>query len=167
MTRSPRGPGMSAICAFLPLLDPTGMPTSRRGRSDAERSAIVSKGEGFRTPALCFSRRAGSGPAFESLPRRKPRAGRALLGRDYGDLPVAEGSRATRWQPAALSLGGGTGDGGRFRSRNCAGVSHSQRLGKDWGHRANIAFVFRRGAGGESDRRREAGRMATVMRCRS
>src|SRR5208282_3614975 len=38
---------------------------------------------GFRTPALCATVVRGSGPAFESLPRRKPRGGRALCaGRD-------------------------------------------------------------------------------------
>src|SRR5208337_4745293 len=40
-------------------------------------------GEGFRTPARCATVVRGSGPAFESLPRRKPRGGRALCaGRD-------------------------------------------------------------------------------------
>src|SRR5271166_2026918 len=41
-------------------------------------------GEGFRTPAACGTVVRGPGPAFESLPRRKPRAGRGacLVGRD-------------------------------------------------------------------------------------
>ena len=41
-------------------------------------------GEGFRTPAPCGTVVRGPGPAFESPPRRKPRAGRGarLVGRD-------------------------------------------------------------------------------------
>jgi hypothetical protein len=36
-------------------------------------------GEGFRTPALCRTVVGVLGPAFESLPRRKPRAGRGAV----------------------------------------------------------------------------------------
>jgi hypothetical protein len=54
-------------------------------------------GAGFRTPALRDGR-AGSGPAFESLPRRKPRAERALFrwGAIYGDLRIADGASLSR-----------------------------------------------------------------------
>jgi hypothetical protein len=41
----------------------------------------VGKGEGFRTPAPGRRGVRVAGPAFESLPRRKPRGGRALVGR--------------------------------------------------------------------------------------
>jgi len=50
------------------------------------------------------------GPAFESLPRREPRGGRALLGRER----VADGSRAKRQCPATVSLGGGNRRRRRF-----------------------------------------------------
>ena len=40
----------------------------------------VAKGEGFRTPAPWGTVVRVLGPAFESLPRRKPRGGRALFG---------------------------------------------------------------------------------------
>ena len=50
-------------------------------------------GEGFPTPAIATAGR-GRGPASESLPRRKPRGGRGLvgLGATYGDLRVAGGA---------------------------------------------------------------------------
>ena len=51
-------------------------------------------GEGFRTPARNTTGRTAAGPAFESLPWRKPRAGRGSVwaSASYGDLKV--GSRA-------------------------------------------------------------------------
>ena len=138
---------------------------ARRGQHLALDSRALIRG--FRSPAL-----------FDGVARRRGRRSKASQGGNrgeegrcwgatYGDLRVADGWRATRREPAAFRLGGGTGDGGRFRSRNCAGVSRCRRSGKDCGHRAHIGFMFRRGAGGESDRQCEAGRMATVMRCRS
>src|SRR5271165_5833799 len=47
-------------------------------------------GEGFRTPAPWRTVVRGLGPAFESLPRRNPRAGRgaAWSGAIYGDLRI-------------------------------------------------------------------------------
>jgi hypothetical protein len=59
---------------------------SRRPLSPASRSFIESmlkahSGEGFRTPALCGTVVRVAGPAFESLPRRKPRGGRTLIDR--------------------------------------------------------------------------------------
>jgi hypothetical protein len=46
------------------------------------------KGEGFRAPALCTTVERGAGPAFGSLPRRKPRGvqGAVSRGARYGDL---------------------------------------------------------------------------------
>src|ERR1700722_9326859 len=52
----------------------------------------VAVGEGFWTPALCDGGGEAPGPASESLPRRKPRGGRALEGATYGDLRVADGA---------------------------------------------------------------------------
>ena len=49
-------------------------------------------GEGFWTPALCDGGGEAPGPASKSLPRRKPRGGRALEGATYGDLRVADGA---------------------------------------------------------------------------
>ena len=45
------------------------------------------------------------GPAFESLPRRKPRGGRGcLLARRYGDLWIGGGSRASEGGAATRSF---------------------------------------------------------------
>src|SRR5277367_1742375 len=52
----------------------------------------VCSGEGFWTPALCDGGGEGPGPASKSLPRRKPRGGRALEGATYGDLRVICGT---------------------------------------------------------------------------
>jgi hypothetical protein len=65
------------MCAFLPY-----RVTNWNG----------SIGEGFWTPALCDGGGEAPGPASESLPRRKPRGGRALEGATYGDLRVADGA---------------------------------------------------------------------------
>ena len=50
----------------------------------------VRYGEGFRTPALCRTVVGVLGPAFESLPRRKPRVGRDAVwsGAAYGDFRI-------------------------------------------------------------------------------
>ena len=55
---------------------------------------------GFWTPAHCDGGGEAPGPASESLPRRKPRGGRALEGATYGDLRVADGAPGSvlkRW----------------------------------------------------------------------
>jgi len=52
----------------------------------------VRNGEGFRTPASCAEGRSGTlRPAFESLPRRKPRSGKGAgaARSTYGDLRIA------------------------------------------------------------------------------
>jgi hypothetical protein len=72
------------------------------------------------------------GPAFESLPRRKPRAARALfwLGATYGGLRIACGSGVSaRWR-MVRSLAGGTDDGERIRSRGYAGLAQARRAKK-------------------------------------
>ena len=43
--------------------------------------------------------------------------------RDYGDLRIADRWRAGRRQPGILGVLVGSGDGGRFRWRRCAGAS--------------------------------------------
>src|SRR5271156_5568078 len=48
---------------------------------------------GHRCPGnFCFGGGEAPGPASESLPRRKPRGGRALEGATYGDLRVGDGA---------------------------------------------------------------------------
>src|SRR5271166_1064387 len=76
-------------------------------------------GEGFRTPAPWRTVVRGLGPAFETLPRRKPRAGRgaAWSGASYGDLRIADGSGVSARGPVARNLGGGNDDDDRVRSR--------------------------------------------------
>jgi hypothetical protein len=57
-------------------------------------------GEGFWTPAPAPRLHRRKGPASESLPRRKPRGGRALEGATYGDLRVVDGAAGSvlkRW----------------------------------------------------------------------
>jgi len=69
-------------------------------------------GAGFRAPAFSTVRRA-PGPALESLARRKPRGVWGRFGeRDYGDLRIADGWRASCRQRAGLSIFGGSGEGG-------------------------------------------------------
>src|SRR6185437_9592320 len=55
---------------------------SPRGAFDGQGDCAARFGEGFRSPAPCRRVMRALGPAFESLPRRKPRGGRALLGRE-------------------------------------------------------------------------------------
>jgi hypothetical protein len=109
------------------------------------------------------------GPAFESLPRRKPRTGRALfwLGATYGGLRIACGSGVSaRWR-VARSLAGGTNDGERVRSRGYAGLAQARWSKEHWRPRGDIGFLLRGVGGDEGKQRCEAGGMATVMRCRS
>ena len=69
-------------------------------------------GEGFRTPALCRTVVGVLGPAFESLPRRKPRGGRVPFGR--ARTMEILGSRTARvcrregWWGAILAAGPAT-----------------------------------------------------------
>jgi hypothetical protein len=60
----------------------------------------VVEGEGFRTPAPNTTARGAAGPAFESLPWRKPRAGYSAVWpiATYGDLNLG--------QRAPVSVGG-------------------------------------------------------------
>ena len=99
------------------------------------------------------------GPAFESLPRRKPRGGGGrLASATYGDLRIADGWRARRRRPAALGVFGGSDDGGRFRWRRCAaGEALARRSEEDWRPCEDVALVLRRAAGGEGDRRLRGG----------
>jgi len=57
----------------------------------------VGNGEGFRAPAPSLMVVRDVGPASESLPRRKPRAGRGAVwsSASYGDLRIADGSRVS------------------------------------------------------------------------
>jgi hypothetical protein len=50
--------------------------------------SMLRSGEGFRTPAACGRVVRVAGPAFESLPRRKPRVGKGAVwsGAGYGDF---------------------------------------------------------------------------------
>ena len=140
----------------------------RRVRAESDRRLNGGNGEGFRAPALLRTVAQAPGPALESLPRRKPRGGWGLFfERDYGDLRIADGWRAGRRRPSMLGVFVGSGDGGRFRWRRCAGAKRSHRSKEDWRPRADIALLFRGAAGGGGDRRCEAGCVATVMRCRS
>jgi hypothetical protein len=122
---------------------------------------------GFRAPALC-----DGGTGRGSRPKASQGGNRGELEgpfgeRGYGDLRIADGCRAGRGRPVTLIVLVGSGDGGRFRWRRCAGARRWPRLQEGRRRRAGVALVFRRGAGGGGDRRCEAGGMATVMRCRS
>src|SRR5271165_7403562 len=89
-------------------------------------------GEGFRTPAPWRTVVRGLGPAFETLPRRKPRAGRgaAWSGASYGDLRIADGSGVSARGPVARNLGGGNDDDERVRLRGCAALARARRSGR-------------------------------------
>ena len=108
--------------------------------------------------------RGGAGPAFESLPRRKPRTGRALfwLSATYGGLRIACGSGVSAQWRVARSLAGRTDDGGRVRSRGYAGLAQARRSKEHWRLREDIGFLLRGVGGDEGKRHCEAGRMATV-----
>ena len=79
----------------------------------------VAVGEGFWTPALCDGGGEAPGPASESLPRRKPRGGRALEGATYGDLRVGDGAPGSvlkRWGEGCVDR---KDDGELVRSCRC------------------------------------------------
>jgi hypothetical protein len=85
------------------------------------------------------------GPAFESLPRRKPRAEGALfwLGATYGDLRIACGSGVwARWRMVD-SLARGTDDGECVRLRGCADLAQAWRSMEHWRLREDISFLLR------------------------
>ena len=111
------------------------------------------------------------GPALESLPRRKPRGGWALFwfGRDLWGFEdrVRLGRVGGVAGGAQSSLAGGTDDGERVRSRGYAGLAQARRSKEHWRPREDIGFLLRGVGGDEGKRRCEAGRVATVMRCRS
>ena len=90
-------------------------------------------GEGFRTPAPCGTVVRVVGPAFESLPRRKPRGCRGAVwsGATYGDFRIADGSRVSPRGPVARNLGGGNDDDERVRSRGCAALARARWSGED------------------------------------
>ena len=126
--------------------------------------------EGFRTPALC--RRAGfdaSGPASESLVRRKPRAGMGavLSSATYGDFGVADGALVGFRGLVAGIVPGGNKDDELFGGRGCERRVWARRLERVCGRFEDIAFLLRRAVGGEEKRRCAAGSAATIMRCRS
>ena len=75
--------------------------------------------------------------------------GGAFGERAYGDLRIADGWRARRRRSAALGVFSGSGGGGRFRWRRCAGARRWPRSQEDLRPRAGVAPVFRRAAGGE------------------
>src|SRR5271156_6455540 len=81
-------------------------------------------GAGFRTPAPCGTAVRVAGPAFESLPRRKPRVGRGAVwsgATTYGDLRMRDGGLAGfRERVAGIVLGGKEGEV-RFRERGSKG----------------------------------------------
>jgi len=79
----------------------------------------VAVGEGFWTPALCDGGGEAPGPASESLPRRKPRGGRALESATYGDLRVGDGAPGSvlkRWGEGRVDR---KDDGELVRSCRC------------------------------------------------
>ena len=71
------------------------------------------------------------GPAFESLPRRKPRTGRALflVGRDLWGFEHRVRVGRVGAVAVARSLGGETDDGERVRSRGYAGLAQARQAG--------------------------------------
>ena len=124
---------------------------------------------GFRTPAPCKDGGAGSGGRRSKARQGGNRGqdGGRLASGSYGDLRIADGWRARCRQLAALSVLSGSGDGGCFRWRRCAGARRSHRSEGDWRPRGDIGLVFRRAAGGGGDGGCEAGWVTMVMRCRS
>ena len=69
--------------------------------------------------------RGSTGPAFESLVRRKPRGGRGAvwLGGTYGDLKVADGSDAPPRGPEAPGVIDASEDDELVRSRAYEGLA--------------------------------------------
>jgi hypothetical protein len=124
---------------------------------------------GFRTSALWRSVVGVLGPAFESLPRRKPRVGRDAVWScaAYGDFRIAAGSRLSPWGLVARNLGGGTNDGRRVWSRVCAGLAWARRSEEDWRPREAIGFLLRRAVRGKEKPCGEAGSAVMIMRYRS
>src|SRR5208337_5553591 len=91
-------------------------------------------GEGFRTPAICRTVVGVLGPAFESLPRRKPRVGRDAVwsGAAYGDFRSRTGRVCRRggWRRAILAAGPTTaGVFGREYARAWRGRGGRRRTG--------------------------------------
>ena len=140
-----------------PCPGPPGMSQRGRGRSDAERTAIVAFGEGFWTPARYGARPFPDGPASKSLPRRKPRAERALFrsGAIYGDLRIADGAssrgcggwrqswrRERRGRVRSVAAMGGPG----------AGAAVGGGLASSCGHRPPAPTRWRRGENGVARR---------------
>src|SRR5271155_4058874 len=80
----------------------------------------VTVGEGVCTPAHCDGRGEAPGPASESLPRRKPRGGRALEGATYGDLRVADGAPGSVLKRRGEDCVDRKDDGELVRSCRCA-----------------------------------------------
>ena len=143
------------------------MRGSDTGRRNSRReSRNVFYGEGFRTPAFCGTVVRALRPAFESLPRRKPRVGRDAVwsGATYGDFRMADSSRMPPRGLVACSLASGIGDGGEVRSRGCAGLARARRSEEDWRPCEDIVSLLRRTAGSNSDRRCEAGCELTEAR---
>src|SRR5271166_4366187 len=124
---------MTAISALRPSRVALRMIAVLPSRCSAGTLINARLGEGFRTPAPWRTVVRGLGPAFESLPRRKPRAGRgaAWSGASYGDLRIADGSGVSARGPVARNLGGGNDDDDRVRSRGCGALALARRSGKD------------------------------------
>jgi hypothetical protein len=80
-------------------------------------------------------------------------------------LEIAGGSASAERELVAGSLAVEIDDGGRVRSRRCAGLPCSRRSEEDWRPREDIGFLLRRAEEGEE--RCEAGSAVMIMRCRS
>ena len=89
------------------------------------------------------------------------------MGARYGDLKIADGSPKCRRERKAAGVIAGTRDDGRFVGRGWVRRGLTRRLERLCRGREDIAFLLRRAAGGKGKRRCEAGRAASVMRCRS
>ena len=95
------------------------------------------------------------------------RKGADRSGTTYGDLRIVCGSGVSGRGRVARMLRGGTDDGERVRSRGYAGLAQARWSKEHWRPCGDIGFLPRGAGGDEGKRRCEAGRMATVMRCRS
>ena len=89
------------------------------------------------------------------------------MGARYGDLRIADGSLKWRRGRKAAGIIVAGRDDGVLVGRGWAQRGWALRLESLCGGREDIAFLLRRAAGGERKRRREAGRAASVMMCRS